>query len=62
MGDLKKPLGTGSPCMDYTFRDTLPIKIGKFLDQMIILKKNWACELLSLYNKFKQKKKKKKTE
>lgn len=42
MGDLKKSLCTGSPSMDNTLWDTLPIKIGKFLNQMIVLKENWT--------------------
>lgn len=42
MGDLKKSLCTGSPSMDNTLWDTLPIKIGEFLNQMIVLKENWT--------------------
>ena len=37
MGGLKETLGTGSPGMHNTFWDPLPIKIGKFLHQVIIL-------------------------
>lgn len=42
MGDLKEALGTSSPSMDNTFWDPFPLKIGKLLYQMIILKKDWT--------------------
>jgi hypothetical protein len=45
MSDLKKSLGTGSPCMNDTFRDTLPVKLCKLFNQMIVLKEDRACRL-----------------
>ena len=44
MGDLKEPLCTGSPSMDNTFWDPLPIKLRKFFHQMIVFKENWTCK------------------
>lgn len=43
MSDLKEPFGTSSSGMNNAFRDAFPIELGKFLHQMVILKKNWAC-------------------
>lgn len=45
MGDLKETLCTSSPSMDNTFWDPLPLKVGKFLNQMIVLKENWTCQI-----------------
>lgn len=42
MGDLKETLCACSPGMDNTLRNPLPIKVGKLLQQMIILKENWT--------------------
>jgi hypothetical protein len=42
--DLKEPLGTGSPCMDNTLRDTFPVKLRKLLNQMIVLKEDRSCK------------------
>jgi hypothetical protein len=44
VGDLKEPLCTGSPCMDNTLRDTLPVKLRKLLNQMIVLKEDRSCK------------------
>uniref|UniRef100_A0A0A9F9M3 Cat1 n=1 Tax=Arundo donax TaxID=35708 RepID=A0A0A9F9M3_ARUDO len=40
MSDLKETLGTGSPCMNNTFRDTFPVKLSKLLNQMVVLKED----------------------
>jgi len=45
MSDLKESLCTGSPGMDNTLRNPLPIKVGKFLHKVIIVKKNWTCDV-----------------
>lgn len=40
MSHLKEPLGTGSPRMNNTFRDTFPVKLRKLFNQMVILKED----------------------
>lgn len=42
MSDLKETLGTRSPSMDDAFRDAFPIKLRKFLDEMVILQQYWS--------------------
>jgi len=44
MGNLKETLCTGSPSMDNTLWNPLPVKIGKLLHQMVILKEDWTCQ------------------
>jgi hypothetical protein len=44
MSHLKETLGTGSPCMYNTFRDTLPVKLGEFFNEMIILEEDGSCQ------------------
>jgi len=43
MRDFKETLCTCPPCMNNTLWDALPIKIGKLLNQMIILQENGTC-------------------
>lgn len=45
MSHLKEPLSTGSPCMNNTFRDALPVKLRKLFNQMVILKEDRSCEM-----------------
>lgn len=42
MSDFKETLSTGSPGMNYPLRNPLPVKVGEFLKQMIVLQKNWT--------------------
>ena len=44
MRDLKETLCTGSSCVNHTFWNTLPVEVGKLLDEMVILKKDRTCQ------------------
>jgi hypothetical protein len=37
---FKETLGTGSPCMNYPFRDTFPVELSKLFNQMVVLKED----------------------
>lgn len=42
MSDLKEALGTGTSGMYNTFRNSFTVKVGKFLQQMVIFEENWT--------------------
>lgn len=37
MSNLEEPFGGCSSCMHYTFWDTLPVKVGDLLYQVVVL-------------------------